>query len=156
MKQSPNARHRGEVKKLNHETPLWVRESEEIFFITICCRDRGGNQLARSPIADRLVDSVVFRNESGVWWCSCFVVMPDHVHALIQFSGELPMERAVRAWKSWTAKQLGTAWQRGWFDHRLRRDESWREKAAYLLNNPVRSGLVDDAGDWAWIFSCER
>jgi len=37
---------------------------------------------------------------------------------------------------------MGIKWQRDFFEHRLRSDESWREKADYILANPVRKGLV--------------
>jgi REP element-mobilizing transposase RayT len=82
--------------------------------------------------------------------------MPDHVHAMIQFSENLPMIRAVRAWKSWTAKHYGITWQSQWFEHHLRDTESWREKSAYIRNNPVRAGLVEDAKDWTWFYARER
>lgn len=146
----------GPKRRINHETPLWVRESESIYFLTICCKERGTNQLARDPIGAQLIESVDFRNESKIWWCSSFVVMPDHVHAVIQFTEDFPMIRAVRAWKSWTAKQHGIIWQSQWFEHRLRRTESWREKSDYILNNPVRAGLVENANDWPWFHTRAR
>jgi putative transposase len=39
-------------------------------------------------------------------------------------------------------------WQRGFFDHRLRADESFEEKATYVRMNPVRKGLVGRPDDW--------
>ena len=39
-------------------------------------------------------------------------------------------------------------WQPGFFDHILRTDESYGEKWNYVRNNPVRAGLVKNAGDW--------
>jgi hypothetical protein len=58
----------------------------------------------------------------------------------------------VTLWKRWTARHLGIVWQRDFFEHRLRSDESWREKADYILANPVRKGLVKSAEDWAYVF----
>jgi putative transposase len=74
--------------------------------------------------------------------------MPDHVHALLAVpSGEsLPM--AVRAWKSYQTKTHGIQWQTGFFDHRLRSDESEQEKTDYIRMNPVRAGLVANPDDW--------
>ena len=56
-------------------------------------------------------------------------------------------------WKEYTAKRLGLHWQRDFFDHRLRTDESFREKADYILMNPVRAGLCKSPGEWphVWI-----
>ena len=39
-------------------------------------------------------------------------------------------------------------WQRGFFDHLLRSEESYEEKRDYVLNNPVRAGLVEKSKDW--------
>jgi len=141
-------------KLLSHKTPHWVRESEAIFFITVCCAKRGDNQLATPAVAAALIDSVRHRNETTAWWCSAFVVMPDHIHGLIQFSH--PMEQTMRNWKAWTAKEHGISWQPRWFDHRLRNDENWHKKAEYLFNNPLRAGLVREGDDWPWTFFCER
>ena len=52
------------------------------------------------------------------------------------------MKLVVNKWKEWTAKELGLVWQRGFFEHRLRQEESRREKADYILQNPVRKKLV--------------
>ncbi len=156
MQASPGSAPNPPRRRLDHETPHWVREAEEIFFITVCCRERGENALAKSPIAEALLDSVGHRNRTSTWWCSAFVVMPDHVHGLIQFSPSLPMVKAMKQWKAWTARTFGIRWQSQWFDHRLRGQEEWRKKADYLFNNPVRAGLVEEAEEWPWRFFCER
>ena len=41
------------------------------------------------------------------------------------------------------------------FEHRLRKEESFREKADYILANPVRAGLVERAEDWPYVFIAE-
>jgi putative transposase len=83
--------------------------------------------------------------------------MPDHVHALISFppSGKT-MKQVIETWKEWTTKQLSIDWQRDFFEHRLRDEASWREKADYILQNPVRRGLVDRAEDWPYVYFPER
>jgi hypothetical protein len=46
-------------------------------------------------------------------------------------------------------RQARFCWRRrGFFDHRLRREESLRDKADYILHNPVRKGLVARPEDW--------
>jgi REP element-mobilizing transposase RayT len=47
---------------------------------------------------------------------------------------------------------LGIRWQRDFFEHRLRSEESFREKADYVLANPVRAGLVECEEDWLYTF----
>jgi len=41
-------------------------------------------------------------------------------------------------------------WQRGFFDHVLRNDESYGKKWNYVQNNPVRAGLVSNADEWPY------
>jgi len=140
-------------KRLAHEIPLWVDPSKETYFITIDCAERGRHQLARVEIAEPLFNTVRHRQEKHLWWPYLFLLMPDHVHALLSFppSGK-PLRLVVSKWKEWTAKQLGIDWQGDFFEHRLRREESRREKADYILANPVRKGLVARAEDWPFVY----
>ena len=62
------------------------------------------------------------------------------------------MEKIIRDWKRFIAKQAGVTWQHGFFDHRLRNDESYGQKAEYIRQNPVRAGLVKAAGDWPFLW----
>jgi putative transposase len=79
--------------------------------------------------------------------------MPDHVHALLSFPpSENTVREIVTLWKRWTARKMGIEWQRDFFEHRLRSDESWREKADYIFANPVRKGLIAEASKWPYVF----
>jgi putative transposase len=62
------------------------------------------------------------------------------------------MNAVISKWKEWTAKSLKVKWQRDFFEHRLRRDESCEEKTDYVRANPVRAGLVADADQWPHVF----
>jgi putative transposase len=76
--------------------------------------------------------------------------MPDHLHMLASFGPDLGMKRVIANWKRYTANHAGIHWQRDFFDHRLRNDESFDEKAAYILENPVRAGLAHRVEDWPY------
>lgn len=78
--------------------------------------------------------------------------MPDHVHLLVSFPEDSDIGKTLRNWKHWTARHLGFQWQRDFFEHRLRSDESLDEKAAYILENPVRAGLAAMPHNWRHIF----
>lgn len=93
------------------------------------------------------------------------LVMPDHVHlvftqlineqkrefySLAQImdrikgaSGQLINQRLNR---------LGRIWQTESFDHVLRSSESHDAKIAYILENPVRAGLVSEWKQYPWIW----
>ena len=138
-------------RRLPHEPPRWIDPSREIWFITVCCETRGVNQLARDEIGAALIETIQHRNQSGVWWTWLVTVMPDHVHLLTSFpsTGD-GMVRVMTEWKRWTARTLKIRWQQNFFDHRLRRDESYYAKADYILHNPVRAGLVADQEQWPY------
>ncbi|GAA5481432.1 hypothetical protein Hsar01_00641 [Haloferula sargassicola] len=58
------------------------------------------------------------------------------------------MRKRVQSFKSWTAKEAAISWQDGFFDHRIRADESLEEKSHYIAMNPVRAGLCEKPEDW--------
>ncbi len=139
-------------KTLPHESPSWVDPAKEIYFITICCRKRGLNQLTLPKISEPLIDTIRHRNDRGDWYAHIAMLMPDHLHLLLSFPREKPLQTTISKWKEWTAKKLRIEWQRDFFEHRLRRDESYREKANYIMLNPVRAGLIGSTEDWPYVF----
>lgn len=77
--------------------------------------------------------------------------MPDHIHSILRFGTDsLGMASEMKNWKSWLAKTASIQWQDGFYDHRLRNDESLSEKFEYILQNPVRAGLVERSDNWKW------
>jgi putative transposase len=154
-KNSPRTPQRGVPtrKTLPHEVPLWLDPNKEDYFITICCQKRGQNQLAIPAVGCALIETIKHRNNQEIWYAQLAVLMPDHVHVVISF-GQIDkrIQTIVSKWKEWTAKTLGIRWQRDFFEHRLRRKDSFREKADYVLANPVRAGLVGRWEDWPYIF----
>jgi putative transposase len=144
-------------ERLPHDVPLWVDPSKEGFFITVCCEQRGRNQLAFPEVAAALIDTIKHRNEGHVWHAHVAVIMPDHVHLIVTFGiMDKRIQTIVSKWKEWTAKSLSIRWQRDFFEHRLRKEESFREKADYVLANPVRAGLVAHCEDWPYTFIAHR
>ncbi|MFN2509440.1 MAG: transposase [Chthoniobacterales bacterium] len=139
-------------KTLPHDIPSWVDPTKEIYFITICCRKRGVNQLALSAIAGPLIDTIKHRNDGGAWYAHLAMLMPDHAHFLLSFPRESRIQNTISKWKEWTAKALHIQWQRDFFEHRLRRNESYREKSDYIMLNPVRAGLVVTTENWPYVF----
>jgi REP element-mobilizing transposase RayT len=140
-------------KTLPHIVPLWIDPQQEIYFITVACQNRHANQLALPEVSARLIESVRHRHEQSLWYPWLFLLMPDHLHALISFppSGK-PLKSVIDQWKRWTCKETGVTWQRNFFEHRLRPGDSRREKADYILQNPVRAGLVSRAEDWPFVY----
>jgi putative transposase len=137
-------------RALPHDPPHFIGTADAIFFITICCQPKGENQLCLPATAEKLFDSARFYWDRSLWGLPLFLLMPDHLHMLAIFGPDANMSKVVRSWKRYTARHVGIRWQRDFFDHRLRSDESLEEKAAYILNNPVRAGLVTRSEDWPY------
>jgi len=136
---------------LPHATPPRVK-SDSVFFLTICCQQCGVNQLCATASASQLFESVDFRQRTGGWNVHLLVLMPDHLHALASFPRDEDMRAVVANFKEITAKRAGVGWQRNFFDHRQRSDESSEEKAHYTRMNPVRKGLVGRMEDWTFVW----
>jgi putative transposase len=137
--------------QLPHGIPPWV-ESGTIYFITICCSPRNENQLCRPDAADRIFEAVEFRQTRADWFVHLLLLMPDHLHALISFARDKNMKQVIANWKEVVAKTTGIRWQRDFFDHRLRTDESLDEKAHYILMNPTRKGLIAAGETWPYVW----
>jgi REP element-mobilizing transposase RayT len=84
--------------------------------------------------------------------------MPNHVHFFCAPGNEAKdLSIFMKFWKEWTSKKIkincdikGHVWQREFFDHLLRSEESYLQKWDYVLNNPVRAGLVEKPNESPW------
>ena len=139
-------------RTLPHGIPSWAADGA-VFFITICCQERGKDTLCQEPVARAVFDSVTFRHERHDWFVHLWLLMPDHLHGLVSFPQDKSMKQVISKWKEWVAKHAHIRWQRDFFDHRLRRDESFEEKAHYIRMNPVRAGLVGRPEDWPYVWA---
>jgi len=79
-----------------------------------------------------------------------FVVMPDHMHWLMQLGEDASLSKVVGSVKAVTAHRIGRRiWQDGFHDHALRQEEDLAEVARYIVANPLRAGLVERVGDYS-------
>lgn len=85
-----------------------------------------------------------------------YVIMPDHIHLFVCGHDDFMLGRWVGMLKQCLDKQIvrdtstEPLWQRRFFDHVLRSEESYAQKWNYVRENPVRAGLVRDARDWPY------
>jgi putative transposase len=78
-----------------------------------------------------------------------FVVMPDHVHWLVQMTDDGNLSEMIRLYKAKVSLLLQQRiWQRGFHDHALREEESVRDIARYIVANPMRAGLCKSVGEY--------
>ena len=82
--------------------------------------------------------------------------MPDHLHMLVGISGDANLSKLIRDFKRIVVRKGKIEWQRNFFDHRLRHCESETEKFEYIVQNPVRAGLIRDDEKWPYVFVGEE
>ena len=72
----------------------------------------------------------------------------------IQKEGDKPIKldeimRRIKGGSAWEINQKlnrkGKLWQKDSYDYLVRDQEEWERIYAYILNNPVKAGLVDQA-----------
>ena len=83
------------------------------------------------------------------WSLLAWVVMPDHVHVLFELTGTKTLGQLIGRIKSKSALELNRGqeskapvWQKGFYDHGLRKEDSAIVTARYIIANPVRANIV--------------
>jgi putative DNA methylase len=114
----------------------------------------GACHLRRPEIA-RIVEEALLHFDGTRYQLHAWVVMPNHVHALITPLHGESLSAILHSWKSFTAKAanrvLGTSgqfWQEEYFDRMIRDEAHWDNVVAYIEQNPVKAGLCQRPEDW--------
>src|SRR5205823_9266444 len=135
------------------------RDARIIVFLTVCTKDRKAI-LASSESHALLIDAW---RRAKMWQVGRYVIMPDHIHLFCApaKSETQPLLHWVKYWKSsaarnWIESADSPVWQRHFWDTQLRRSESYDQKWQYVVENPVRAGLVARSEDWSFQGGVER
>jgi putative transposase len=148
--ENANLPARKHLRRLDRINVYWPT-----YFITICTIDR---QRVLVPLLGDLIETALAdAARLNEWRVGRFVLMPDHLHffatpasnekTLAQFAGGFK-QLATRL--AWGVGWQGKLWQREYFDHLLRSEESYVDKWEYVRGNPVRAGLVSSSDDWTY------
>ncbi len=119
-------------------------DSDRIFFITTITAARLPI-LRREATAKRLIDTFAHYRDQERFLLHEFVIMPDHIHALLTPSPEISLERAMQFIKggfSFRLKSKDPVWQAGFTNHRIRDLEDFVRHREYIRMNPVRAHLA--------------
>ena len=142
--------YRGFPERLHHTVPNWV-EPGALFHIRIRLdREKKQTELTDPALAQTILDSAKFYETRMRWHITLFLLMPDHLHAVLSFPRDKAMSDLVREWKRYHTRTNHVIWQEGFFDHIIRHSESYTGKWEYVAANPVRAGLVSNEEDWPW------
>ncbi len=85
-----------------------------------------------------------------------FVIMPDHLHWLLQLVSDRSLSVCIGAVKSESSRRISNSnrstkpiWQSGFYDRALRQEEDIVDVARYMIANPVRAGIVGSVRQYA-------
>jgi REP element-mobilizing transposase RayT len=83
-----------------------------------------------------------------------YVVMDDHVHALVEPHRDHDLERLLHSWKSFSAHSIRRAaaplWQREYFDRIVRDEQEFDALVQYIVQNPYNRWPGVTAYPWVW------
>jgi len=136
-------------------------------YVTFSCYKK--RKLLHPDICKRIVIGNLanqLKRQNGI--CVGFVIMPDHVHAVVWFPTEHEISPFMDKWKELTSRAItelyqtkfasygakidseDPVWQARYYDFNITSDLKLREKLDYMHNNPVRGGLAKRICDWPW------
>lgn len=125
---------------------------------------RDGPFWLRDPRVAELVCESMRHRDGRAYDLDAFCVMPNHVHLICtprpKAEGSyFSMSSIMHSLKSYTAHKAnrllereGGFWQRESYDHVVRDEDEWRRVVTYVLQNPVKAGLVEQWQEWKWTY----
>lgn len=120
--------------------------------------DRGyGACWLRRPQIAALVREALLYFDHARYILHAWVIMPNHVHALVTVLSGRHLSAILHSWKSFTAKSAnrhlgreGKFWQVDYFDRVMRDEAHFAATVDYIHWNPVKAGLCAKPEDWPW------
>jgi REP element-mobilizing transposase RayT len=107
-------------------------------------------------LGQRANDSLLFYRTQGKLLIFAYCLMPAHLHILASPQGGANLSTVLGSYESyvtqlaWGYGLIGKLWQRSFYDHILRHNADAQAVIAYILNNPIKAGLVTCWQDWPW------
>lgn len=140
--------------------PHWQRPGS-IYFLTWRCRQ---GEILSSEERTITLEALHYWDERK-WTLYAAVIMPDHVHALVQplqipgSDGVHDLAVIIHSVKSFSVHQInrqrgskGSIWQDERFDRIVRDEMEFFEKWQYIMNNPVTRELASSWEDYPWLY----
>jgi putative transposase len=127
------------------------QQTRDLHFITFSCYGR--RPYLASAAAKQLFEAALekMRRKYGFAVLG-YVVMPEHVHLLVNEPARCTLARALQALKLSVSVQRHERpfWLRRYYDFNVHSAQKITEKLRYLHRNPVARGFVEKPEDWQW------
>lgn len=135
-------------------------------FVTFSCYRRR-RHLDGAPAKRVVLEQMRTQLERTAGTCVGFVIMPNHVHAIVRHTEPGMLAEFMKQWKRMTSYLIARRrsaeaakgvdgqtrdpiWQARYYDYNVYSRPKTEEKLRYMHQNPVRAGLVARAIDWPW------
>lgn len=136
----------------------------QTFFLTVRLRERGSHALVDGIDDLRAAVRQVMRERP--FRIDCAMILPDHLHMILTlpdgdtdlglrwtrikalFSRGQPAAMHLKA--SEVRRGEKGVWQRRYWSHAIEGDEDLAAHREWMIEAPVRAGLVARAADWPW------
>jgi putative transposase len=133
--------------------------SARVFFVTTTT-SMARRLLQSERNALLLIDVLRSNVAAGKFQMHDFVIMPNHMHLLMTLPNDVSVEKAMQLVKGGFSYRLkrelgfqGEVWQRGFSEVRIIDGQSFLQHRSYIVQNPVKAGLVDRAEQWPYCYS---
>ena len=144
------------IKEKRHRLPKEFYRGEISVALALCMKRNVASGFSLSEIEivnifTEILTSIVAR-ESCIVPVYCF--MPDHQHLIITgMNGNSDIRNTIVSYKQKTgfwmsANRPGMRWQKDFYDHIIKENENIGVQVRYILDNPVRKGLVSSWQDY--------
>jgi len=127
-------------------------DSDRIFFVTTVTANRQPI-FRRDAVARLLIDTLAHYRDQRKYLLHEFVIMPDHVHALLTPAPEISLERTMQFIKggfSYRLKSPPPLWQASFTNHRVHDFLEYEHHRAYIQMNPIRARLVEKSENYPY------
>ena len=108
---------------------------------------RGGSLLA-DRANSLLIETALTESDLGRYSLGPYVIMPNHVHVLVQPRADCPLAAVIHRWKARTARKLqqsspirGRVWHEESFERTVRDEAELRRLNDYIFANPTRAAV---------------
>ena len=147
------------LKKRKHAPRLSCFDytGSHAYFIT-CATYQKGLYFTEKAVIDIILAVISRCSARNGFKIYTYCFMPDHLYMLLVGEEKSSLHEFMKTFKQESSfafkKGYGCSlWQRSYYDRVLRTEETLAEVASYILNNPVRKGLVDDYKSYGFLGS---
>ena len=107
----------------------------------------------RFPFVRKIVEDALMHFDGQRYRIHAFVIMPNHVHVLVEPMAEYTMAEILKSWKGFTATEInkvlgttGALWMHESYDRIIRDEEHYSHVLQYIANNPKAL----NASEYTW------